>query len=285
MASSAPGALQGSDFYFFTPSAMAKKQLFYFTSVGHFYCDFGYRVKREDYGNFLLMVIQNGRMEITTGGKKYTAKEGDVVFIDCHSPHEYKAVGAVEFVWVHFDGVNTRQLFEDVTRNIYGHPVFHMDNRKRLEKMIGDVIYNMRYERFTTEYEDSLQIYKILIELTSGVSGKWKNIESQKDQIVATAVRYINENIDKDLTVGMIARHVGLSESHLNRKFRQIMNSSPKEYLIRRRMTLAKHLLKTTELPVKEIAVKAGFNSESHFSNSFTAQNGLSPRQFREFPI
>ncbi len=63
------------------------------------------------------------------------------------------------------------------------------------------------------------------------------------------------------------------------------MNSSPKEYIIRRRLNDAKHLLKTTALPVKEIALSVGFNSESHFINTFTAQNGLSPKKFREFPM
>ena len=53
------GVLSGSDFYFFTPSQTARNLLFYFTSVGHFFCDFGYRVARENYGNYLLLLVKN----------------------------------------------------------------------------------------------------------------------------------------------------------------------------------------------------------------------------------
>ena len=85
--------------------------------------------------------------------------------------------------------------------------------------------------------------------------------------------------------MGMVADHVGMSESHFSRRFRKVMNSSPKEYIIRKRLNEAKRLLKTTPLTIKEIAFYVGFNSESHFINTFTAQNGLSPKRFREFPL
>lgn len=103
--------------------------------------------------------------------------------------------------------------------------------------------------------------------------------------MIDEALQYIRENLSKELSVGMIADHVGMSESHFSRRFRKVMNSSPKEYIIRKRLNEAKRLLKTTPLTIKEIAFCVGFNSESHFINTFTAQNGLSPKKFREFPL
>ena len=108
---------------------------------------------------------------------------------------------------------------------------------------------------------------------------------AQDEVRMEQVIRYIGEHLSEDLSVGVLADLAGLSESHFTRKFRQAMSSSPKEYLIRRRMNEAKHLLKTTDFPVKEIAARVGYRSESHFTNTFTAQNGLSPKHFREFPI
>lgn len=276
------GVLPGSDFYFFTPSATARNLLYYFTSVGHFFCDFGYRVCREDYGNYLILLVKKGRLSVETEGRKFTVKEGDMAFIDCHHPHTYGAVGFTEFLWIHFDGSNARQFYQEITQKLFAGPVFHSENSASIEEKLRMVVSVRRYEQFCTEYEDSLQIYEILMALCGNVSCR---AENEKEEGMEEVIRYIGENLDQDLSVKILADYAGLSESHFSRKFRQIMNSSPKEYLIRRRMNEAKHLLKTTSCPVKEIAARVGFHSESHFTNTFTAQNGLPPKKFREFPI
>ncbi|MGI6010055.1 MAG: helix-turn-helix domain-containing protein [Ruminococcus sp.] len=277
------GVLPGSDLYFFTPSATARNLLFYFTSVGHFFCDFGYRVCRKDYGNYLLLMVKKGRLSVETGGKKFIVKEGDTAFIDCHRPHAYAAVGFAEFLWIHFDGFQAEKFYREITEKLFSGPVFHSENSIAIEEKLKTVISVRRYEQICTEYEDSLRIYELLMMLCgNGLNKKSGGGEEEKMEEVA---RYIGENLGQDLSVKTLAEYAGLSESHFSRKFRQIMNSSPKEYLIRRRMNEAKHLLKTTSFPVKEIAARVGFHSESHFTNTFTTQNGLSPKKFREFPI
>ncbi|MGI6006684.1 MAG: helix-turn-helix domain-containing protein [Ruminococcus sp.] len=279
------GVLPGSDFFFFTPSATARNLLFYFTSVGHFFCDFGYRVTRKDYGNYLFLLVKKGRLSVVTSGKKYSVKEGETALINCHRPHEYSAVGFTEFLWIHFDGHSTEMFYREITERMYSGPVFHPENDAAIGEMLKNIISGRRYERFGTEYEDSLAIYEILMALCGNVSACTEVKYGVKEQTVKELVRYIDEHLDQDLTVRDLAEFSGLSESHFTRKFRQIMNSSPKEYIIRRRMNEAKYLLKTTLSPVKEIAVRVGFHSESHFTNTFTAQNGISPKKFREFPI
>lgn len=278
------GILSGSDFYFFTPSSRAREQLFYFTSIGHFFCEFGYTVQREDYGNYLLFLVVKGKISVTTNGKRYVAKEGELVFINCHLRHEYHAIGFTEFLWIHFDGSNTSDFFNEITGNVYGSHVFNSEQSKVMEQKLRMIISNYRYEKMESEYRNSLLIYELLIMLSS------KRIEAsekreEKEKPIDDAIHYIATHISEDLLVSEIARQVGLSEAYFSRRFRSVMDSSPKEYIIQKRMNEAKHMLKTTSLAVKEIALNVGFNSESHFINTFTAQNGLSPKKFREFPI
>lgn len=278
------GVLSGSDFYFFTPSQTARNLLFYFTSVGHFFCDFGYRVARENYGNYLLLLVKKGRLSVETGGKKYTVREKEAALIDCHVPHVYKAVGFVEFLWIHFDGGDSNRLYREITEKVIGSLVFRPEHPVIIEEKLKKIISVRRYEQFCSEYEDSLQIYGLLM-LLCGNGTVSLPTEMPAEDSMANVIRYIGEHLSEDLSVGVLADLAGLSESHFTRKFRQAMSSSPKEYLIRRRMNEAKHLLKTTDFPVKEIAARVGYRSESNFTNTFTAQNGLSPKRFREFPI
>lgn len=281
-----PGVLPGSDFYFYTPSALAKERLFYFTSVGHFLCDAEYRIERQvDYKNYMLLFVKKGKMMITSEGKKSIAKEGDMVFLNCHRPHAYRAVGYAEFQWVHFDGSNTRQFYHDIMESTGGRQVFRLDNGETVQKKLKEIISNCRYGRFCSEFDDSLNIYQLIIGISKNMQGSLQNGNENVELMIEEALRFIADNLNSDLSVEMIADHVGLSESHFSRKFKKALNSSPKEYVIRKRLNEAKCLLKTTSLAVKEIAFLVGFNSESHFCNTFTAQNGLSPKKFREFPL
>lgn len=151
------GVLPGSDFYFFTPSAVARERLFYFTSLGHFFCDLGYRIEREeDYGNYLLLLVKKGRLMISAEGKKSLVKAGDMAFLNCHLPHGYYAAGYTEFLWIHFDGSNAGQFYRDIISNFGGRNVFCPDRVRQMEDKLREIISNCRYEKAITEYDDSL---------------------------------------------------------------------------------------------------------------------------------
>jgi AraC-like DNA-binding protein len=56
----------------------------------------------------------------------------------------------------------------------------------------------------------------------------------------------------------------------------------PYTYLLRERLTLARQLLETTPMPVKEIADRLRYADQYYFSNAFKKETGLSPTAFRE---
>ena len=65
------GVLSGSDFYFLHLRLRPENQLFYFTSIGHFFCDYGYRVERQDYGNYLLLYVKKGEAVCDDEGRSF----------------------------------------------------------------------------------------------------------------------------------------------------------------------------------------------------------------------
>lgn len=283
------GVLTGSDMFFYTPSQMALSQLYYFTSIGRFFCESNYSVDRGDYGNFLLVYVERGTLQVRTGGKVYSVHKGESAFIDCHKPHGYWPLDSVDFSWLHFDGQNTAELHRMATEVIHDSPVFKLKESKDFFKQMLNTVFEMKYHPVNSEYKDSLAIYKLLVAMLMD-QAKPPSAENGNDRkvsgtMVDDAIHFIEENLQENLSVADIASHVGLSESHFTRKFRAVTNTSPKDYLIRRRLTRAKLLLKTTEIPIKEIAFQVGFNSESHFTNSFTGLNGLSPKEFRKLKI
>ena len=92
---------------------------------------------------------------------------------------------------------------------------------------------------------------------------------------------FIDDNIDRRISVDLLAGLANLSVCYFVRAFKQSMGITPHDYLIRRRVERTKQLLSGTEMPLSEIALAAGFADQSHFARRFRQHVGMSPRDYR----
>lgn len=79
-----------------------------------------------------------------------------------------------------------------------------------------------------------------------------------------------------------IAEACDYSELHLRRLFREKAGVTPTEYITRARMRRAQRLLRTVQFNVSEVAGEVDFADPYHFSRTFKAVVGLSPRDFEK---
>jgi AraC family transcriptional regulator len=93
---------------------------------------------------------------------------------------------------------------------------------------------------------------------------------------------YIEANLARPITLGMLAQLACLSEFHLARMFRVSFGMPPSAWIARRRVELACTLLKTSALPLQQIADLCGYADLSHLGHRFRAAMGTSPRQYRQ---
>lgn len=107
------------------------------------------------------------------------------------------------------------------------------------------------------------------------------DILATPDRIVAVAMRYMWDHLNLDVSVVQIAGVVGLSASQLQRRFRQALGRSVIQELLRKRLEEAKHLLRSTDLPIVDIAPKLGFHSATYMHRAFRRSFGLTPAQYR----
>jgi AraC family transcriptional regulator len=92
---------------------------------------------------------------------------------------------------------------------------------------------------------------------------------------------FIDEHLDRPLSVAEMATHLGLSPSHFSRSFHRSLNMPPHRYLMARRLNRVLALLATSSMPLAEIALLAGFCDQSHLSRYFRNHFGITPRRFR----
>jgi AraC-like DNA-binding protein len=105
--------------------------------------------------------------------------------------------------------------------------------------------------------------------------------DSDTVQKVAEAIIDMSERLADPLRVAALARSANLSRAYFREIFKAQTGCSPREYLHLLRIHRACEFLRTTTLPIKEIASRVGYRDPFHFSRQFKAFKGLSPSQYR----
>jgi LacI family transcriptional regulator len=101
------------------------------------------------------------------------------------------------------------------------------------------------------------------------------------DPLVARAIRFIWDHLDRDLSVDDVAEQMQLPRYRLERAFRMHLKRGIAAELRRIRLERFCQLLRTTDLPVATLAPRVGFNSSQYLHNVFRKAIGMSPRQYR----
>ncbi|MFD8972636.1 AraC family transcriptional regulator [Streptomyces sp. NPDC059593] len=98
----------------------------------------------------------------------------------------------------------------------------------------------------------------------------------------AQIVRYFDEQATGSLSIAEHARQLGMDASALRREMFRATGATPKEYILRARLSLAQRLLLTTDRSVAEIARYVGFSDAAYFTRLFSRRVGQTPREFRK---
>ncbi len=101
------------------------------------------------------------------------------------------------------------------------------------------------------------------------------------DRHVAHAVRHIRERSGKGLRVEEIARAAGISRRLLEGRFQKLLGRSPHAEIVRSQLNRVKELLASTDLTLREIADRTGFQHVEYLSAVFKKKVGIPPGQYR----
>lgn len=99
---------------------------------------------------------------------------------------------------------------------------------------------------------------------------------------VQACMDYITLHLEDKLPLSELAEMQGYTEYYLSKKFKKETGQTINEYIRIKRLERAQHLLKSTNTSVQEIGYRLQFCSQSHFSDTFRKQYGVSPSQWRE---
>jgi len=136
----------------------------------------------------------------------------------------------------------------------------------KLEKELKDLTISiLEYRKKKSKYDDEVNIEDI-----------------KNNYIISKAQIFIKENYQKSLKLDEVAKAVYLSPNYFSYLFKEKTGYTFSQYLVNIRIEESKKLLENSNLPIKEIVFKSGFNDYNYFNRTFKEVVGVPPGKFRK---
>ena len=254
-----------------------KSAPFYAEMCGVSYCDGSYVIERKQSGFFVIEYVVSGRGTVVEDGVASEALAGDVYFLRAGHAHHYYSDKNNPWVkiWMNFGGELVRSTVDSYSLD--RETVFHAPELRELfDRMItvsrSDLPANeVREELMVIFMRICMRLYEISREKGTAGTGIADRLKASID-----ALR------EYDTTLDELVKPLYCTKSHAIREFKSAFGLTPYEYLLTRRFSAAKAMLKSTAMSVSEIAERLSFYDVHYFSDCFKKRFGSTPTEYRK---
>lgn len=254
-------------------------------------------------GNAEFLIVNNGELRVSAGEETIRAGAGQGVFINVGVPHLITSSTKEDTAF--FSVVFSPSCALDISEGNslaekYYYPVItnkksacmHLDEANLRDETVLDRINDIiaantmkknGYEILTKGY--ICMLWAVLLDVlnSKGDVFNGKNIPSQDELRVRSAISFMEINYADPITLDDISEKIHISRNECCRCFKRVMDISPIEYLIRLRIFSAAKVLYKDPLSVdtiSELAISCGFNNTSYFNRAFKKYFDCTPTEF-----
>ncbi len=218
-----------------------------------------------------------------------------VAFSDGSLPHWYQdhpEKAYAKILWIEFQHKGACCHFS-TTKNgkLWTHPYCFFNNENFI-LLAGDIIREMhgQKEQYVPLVYSYLRVLGYLLARSTSqssqapdnaIAAEFEEITTE-NELIRKAVEYIDANLASfELNVEHLAEQMGASTRHLTRLFQKELGIPAKEFIINRRMALARQLLVASSYTVKVVGWRCGYARSATFIHAFTLKHGEAPSEYR----
>ena len=242
-----------------------------------------------------VVIITSGRPLHIAGDESCEAEKGDVLVIQPGTVHGYDRTAGAGILNLIFDSdkLPVPQL-DGGEFSLFGKffpgrgesyisakPVAHLPE-EILEQIVSVIL---RIDEETRSVRPGSMFYAmgLFIEALSIISRAGSmQIKSEHSRfMLENALRYINKNFQKQITLSELARVSCMSERNFQRRFRQALGQSPMQYLMGIRLRRVQEQLLTDDTEIGVIALNCGFYDSNYLCKKFRRAFRMTPSEFR----
>lgn len=283
-----------------TPSSFTRKNFFYIQEAGYLKSLKPHMSRRSGLKSYLFLVVLSGSGKVAyrdpsnpaaaesalksaskTGLVSCSAKAGDCFFLDCEG--EYTHISSEddpwELMWIHFYGPQAGAYYAYFREQQNWH--FHTNQLAELTAAIQSVI---RFHEEPTDDTDLLTAQQIVNILTlvcteTNVGG---NTDSALSDKLKNVLHHLDEHYTEDISLDMLAEQFYISKYYLSREFKKEYGTTIIQYVLTKKITNAKELLRYSNSSIEEIARLCGIDDASYFNKVFKKMEGCTASEYRK---
>lgn len=235
-------------------------------------CTYGPRLQRE----LQLVMLQTGSMQIEIDGQRTLVSPGEV-FLIMPGCEVYIAFDEKESTWHRWVTIFKFEITV-ASLGVWGRLPSTLPLSEQMNQLMDVMVSLQKREASSSSTVlhslalGAFQLYVAEHEVYAA---------SNANPAIMLAKSLVQERYHEELTLADMAVAANVSPGHLTRLFRQYAGIRPKQYLWHYRVERGVELLRTTGLPVGEIAERCGFKTSYHFARSVKAYRQLTPTQIR----
>lgn len=230
---------------------------------------------------FQINYITHGHGVYETETGRHPVKPGSLMLTRPGTWHRYapdKRSGWSEN-FIGFDGSIPREIFNQ-GRTWSERAVHHIGNREEFIDTYHKIFEIIREERPGFQQLASGMIMKLLGLMVS--LEKQRNFSGKRmEKVIREACFMIREDIGKEIDFKHYAEDNSIGYSYFRKMFKQYTGIAPVQYHLDLKIRRAREMLVSTDLSIKEIAFKLGFQSIHYFSRIFKKKTGMAPSEIR----
>lgn len=221
-----------------------------------------------------IVLVENGTLSYFHNKEEYSLNEGEVLLIPQYCDF---SLGAAPVKKLKLSVFSYFLQFDKI-------PVLHFstpgkaDASSRLSLALKSYFNIKNDENYKTALLKKSLEYEI-IHLAETLSDNSEMCVSRKIQPVLS---YIQKNLGRNFSVYDMAKDCGMSESAVYKLFNECLGQAPKQFIRKKRMEYALHLLRNTNLSISEISFESGFYDQYYFSKEFKKIFSSSPSFYRK---
>ena len=237
-----------------------------------------------------IIYIIKGKLNVSINGQNYVGEPGSIFIVNPKELHlmgsddasidYYTILFPLEFISFQTNDSLENDLLKPLRKGtlIFDSCIF--DNS--LYDIIDNILKVNSEKNFGYELRTRILLLELLSKLIS-TSDMIKMADSlQVSNIQREIISYIQENYTGSLSLTDLAEEFHMSEKYFSRYFKKHFHLTFSRYVSHMRLSHARKLLETTDMPVTDVAFASGFLSVSYFIRSFKAEYGTTPLSFRK---